>query len=508
MEMLTKKFFAKSIKYIIFCALLIAVLTGVNTVLRHKYLEKDLTPISTYGGYYEMDKNSVDVLFFGSSHSYSSFSPQRIYNKTHIRSYNLSSSEQSLVVSYYWLKEALEYQSPKAVVLDVFMCFPWNESTNLNAAEPYVRKAVDSMHWSSNRIELIDAITKIDDSYSKLSYYLSNLRYHERWEELDKKDFDDTLIDVVGQSKGYSASYKNRCGRTFEPFEAGTSTETAEMQPYMAEYLQKIADLCKTEGIQLILVRTPYYDATLEEYNTMQAFADANNLPYYDFNERSLYDEIGYNFAKHNDSKKHVNIWGARKISDFTGHLLQYTYGISGSPDMQWEKTKDYYRDTYVDAGLYEEEEITDYLDILLKKSNKDRYTIFITIRDMTETDIDPEVIARLRKFGLKETLESNSQYYYLAVIDQGKILTEQLSDAPIAFSGAFDNNERQFTISGQENDVYNKYRIKVNTSQYGIYSNAINIIVYDNVRHKKINHGHYIVSSDRNDTEEEKESK
>lgn len=494
---------------LIFAVLLAVTLAGLNHLLRHKFLEKDLSPVSTYGGYYEMQPYSVDVLFLGSSHSYSAFSPQRIYNKTNIRSYNLSSSEQSLVVSYYWLKEALNYQSPRTVVLDVFMCFPWNRETPLNSAEPYVRKAIDSMRVGSNKIDLINTVCDLDNSYTKSSFFLTNLRYHERWEDLGENDFSDDMFEIVGQSKGYSASYKNRCGLDYTPFEAGTTSDRAGMQPEMADYLQKIADLCARNHIQLILTRTPYYDASEEEYNTIREFADENHLPYYDFNETSLYKTIDYNFGRNNDSRKHVNVWGALKLSDYMGKLLSDVYQVDGHVDPQWEKTKAYYRNTYIDACLPETEDIVDYLDTLQQARNLKRYTIFINIRDLTETDLDPEINQKLRDLGLQLTdeLTGEKKYYYFAVIDKGKVVEERYDETPVSASGTFDGKSRQYVQNGQENDVYNKYKIRVGTKKYGIYTNSINIIVYDNVRRKVIDHDHFAVNADRESKEESSDS-
>ncbi len=51
----------------------------------------------------------------------------------------LGAQQQSLPVSYFWLMEALRYQSPSVVVLD---------TEPLNSSEAAVRLAMDSMRWS------------------------------------------------------------------------------------------------------------------------------------------------------------------------------------------------------------------------------------------------------------------------------------------------------------------------------------------------------------------------
>ena len=52
---------------------------------------------STYGGFYHMRKNTVDVLFLGTSNTYCAFSPDELYRRYGIRSYNLAGSQQSML---------------------------------------------------------------------------------------------------------------------------------------------------------------------------------------------------------------------------------------------------------------------------------------------------------------------------------------------------------------------------------------------------------------------------
>ena len=95
---------------------------------------------STYLGFYEMEEDTVDVLLLGSSQMGAGLNPQDIYDEAGIRSYNLASNNQPLWVSYYWLREALNYQSPKVVVLDCYMLF-----FDQNIEEDQVRQALDYM---------------------------------------------------------------------------------------------------------------------------------------------------------------------------------------------------------------------------------------------------------------------------------------------------------------------------------------------------------------------------
>ena len=58
------------------------------------FTDTDWPTTTTFAGFYDLDKDSVDVLFLGSSHGVTSFCPQEVYNQYGITSYNLSSDQQ------------------------------------------------------------------------------------------------------------------------------------------------------------------------------------------------------------------------------------------------------------------------------------------------------------------------------------------------------------------------------------------------------------------------------
>ena len=96
-----KKHCTFAIRVVIFALLSCVVITLVNYVITPKKYIEDLWPTTTtFKGFYKMDRDSIDVLFLGSSHAAAAFNPQVIYDKYGITSYNLASEQQNLVVSY------------------------------------------------------------------------------------------------------------------------------------------------------------------------------------------------------------------------------------------------------------------------------------------------------------------------------------------------------------------------------------------------------------------------
>ena len=110
-----------AVKCTVFIAVALICVGTVNNILIPKnYFNQNWPTTNTYTDFYKLEKNTVDVLLFGSSHAASSLNPQVIYDTYGIRSYNLSCEQQSPVITYFWLREALKYQSPSVMVLDTY----------------------------------------------------------------------------------------------------------------------------------------------------------------------------------------------------------------------------------------------------------------------------------------------------------------------------------------------------------------------------------------------------
>lgn len=88
---------------LIFCLLF----SGATYILRNKNEANIVLP------FYDEPKNTLDVIFIGSSHVMCSVYPMELYDRYGIASYVFASSAQLLPQSYYQLKEALRYQTPK-----------------------------------------------------------------------------------------------------------------------------------------------------------------------------------------------------------------------------------------------------------------------------------------------------------------------------------------------------------------------------------------------------------
>ena len=383
--------------FLAFLLVMAMLLSGLgNRMSRPDFVSNYYTAGSVFDGMYGLQKDTLDVLFLGSSHGYNSYDPQHLYDVYRLRSYNLSTSRQGPIASYYWLKEVLKTQSPRAVVFEV--CFLFHDTD-----EPSLRIALNPMHLSGNKLDAIRDLSAQDpELYDPLSFLFPLIRYHERWKEPSAAFFQKKIAGGQNWLKGFFPGFHvfNEA-EDYVPFDQASMEKipdagTEVPDEFRLRYLDKMADLCREEGIALILSSSPSTQWSAEQHNYMADYASARGLSFYDFNCREIYDALNYDINTENLDKGHPNVYGAAKITSFFGKLLTGEYGLTGTDDAQWVKSKPYVDMVYEDFAVFNAHTLADYL----MTARKDRYTIFLTID--SEYQASPESMAELEKAGVR----------------------------------------------------------------------------------------------------------
>lgn len=474
-----------AIKFITFVLAASFCVGMVNEWLKPKYYYNQTWPATnTFKDFYDLKKDTVDVLFLGSSHAMCSFNPQVLYDTYGITSYNLGSEQQSIVVSYYWLREALKYQSPKAVVLDTYMLhkfgavYVYNE---MNCSETAVRKAMDSMKPSLLKWEAAKAIEKVDPTQSALSYFLLNIRYHTRWTELGEDDYTETSMVNHGGIKGFTVFGSGNIdpSQEYTPFQdkEADASDSEGMVGSAAEYLDKITELCSQNNIQLILTNIPCAEP-IGRYRATRDYAAAHNLPYYDFNEASIYKAVNYYAPQ--DLLSHPSYMGAEKITKYLGDKLANQYKISPREDPSFEKSGETYQHKLENIQLSNTTEVTKYLDLL----QKDRYSVFLFAPTSYSKALNSEIMERLFALGFTTELRDMPDGYHYCAVKDGTKVREELTEQDLNLSGSIRDGKTIYRFCIDTSLMIpdsHTYSLTIDGTECGNRNEGINIIVYDN---------------------------
>ncbi len=245
-------------------------------------------PAQRWNQFYDQEKESLDLVFLGSSYSYRSFIPAYFDSVLEINSFNLGSSTQTPMTSYFVLKEALRYQKPKLVVMEV--C-----DNTLSITDNY-KSGIHNIDF----IQSFDVRIELMLSHFNLSqiaeYMIPMYRFNNYKTALfsGRKKKIRHMVDKDVYSKYYNRGYVATFPKSnFEEIKfSNTSQRVDRKWDYeQLEYLNKVSILCKENGIKLICVVHPVnptifkniinYQDLSEKYHSL---AEINDIEIIDFN--------------------------------------------------------------------------------------------------------------------------------------------------------------------------------------------------------------------------------
>lgn len=298
-------------KAVAFLLLLVLLFVCLTQVLKRKEFSAPWGMTYKVVGFTNEEKNSMDMMFFGSSHAYCSFDPLVVKEKTGIDSYVFATQQQPMWITYHYILEALKYQSPKVIVVEVFGA-KYSDEFSIEATN---RSAFEPLKFSKNRNEMLKISVPEEEWFT---YYFPLVKYHSRWDEITPLDFYTKYYTGRDELKGYVRLEKTGPGK---PADLTDITEATPLFWKTEVYLNNIIELAKEKGIQLVLVGAPCNaDVELKKiFNSVEQIAEDNKLPFIDYN--MIAQEIGIEPDKHYFDGGHLNYEGA---TIFTKHFTEY----------------------------------------------------------------------------------------------------------------------------------------------------------------------------------------
>ncbi|MDD6812508.1 MAG: hypothetical protein PUD93_11745 [Lachnospiraceae bacterium] len=336
-------------------------------------LEANYDGNQALNGLYQMDKNTADVIFYGSSHIYAGVNTVKLWDEYGIAGYDLAGTMQTLWNSYYNMKESLKYQSPEVMVVDVYGALIEEEyytSTN-------VIKNVSNMRFSINKIENVWASVPHEDF---LSYLFSYPLTHDSYKDLQKGNYIEEINQVGGKwYKGFKPSFAVTQYDKLPQIDVNVE-KTAPSEKNI-EYLKKMVNLAKEKEIQLVFIVVPYEGVQKEDeeiYLWVKEFALENDVPFLDGN--SYYKEMSFDSTTDFAEASHLNYSGACKFTTYLGKWLKESYKLEDRRGeekyVSWQNYSDSWELYQKNQDLVKIKEAEEYIDMIQFSEN---YILFIS---------------------------------------------------------------------------------------------------------------------------------
>lgn len=356
----------------VFIVLLSVLLGATNHILEQKDSAIGLKPFLDHAEEY-------DVLFFGDSLVRYGIYPMELYHKHGITAYNMGSSNCMLPMSYWKMMNALDYATPKVVVVSVSDA----ENPNLVPGKgEWLHVALDAFPMTMTKAKAIFDLTSeagadkngvsYKDIRSELFFPLK--KYHSRWSSLGMADF----CPEYNTKKGAVIKV-----HVSDPQHEAGFVDEDECLPENGHgyiYLRRIIEACQEKGIPVVLYHPP---APLLEYNhkgthTAERIAAEYGVPMLNMVDMNRVADYYVDCA---DPGGHLNYSGVLKVTDFLGQYLKSHYEL---PDRREDAAYAHWDDewnVYVDEKVNIIAEEADSLRSRLMLLHDESFNIILTVR-------------------------------------------------------------------------------------------------------------------------------
>lgn len=337
-------------------------------------------------GFYEEPENTLDAVYIGSSNCYAFWNPLVAWQSHGIAVYPYASNDQPFAVTAHLITEVRKTQPDALIIVNL------NSLRDTVINENNMHYLLDNMPLSRNKIALTRHLCEQEElSLSEsMEFYLPIIRYHERWNELKRTDFEYSFNGLKGASN-YSTHLQN-----FQDVTHLYKTGTAPLEPdrEVVEMVEQLLDYCDEQHVRILFVTVPRAERqqdTVNEFLYLNDLIGSRGYPVLDMMDKL--EETGIETVRDYYNDHHTNIHGSIKFTRYLAEYLVDNYGFrnkQGDPRYEsWSAGREKYS-AYMDAQVLDLEHNGSARDYSLPepgalKGQKQEDTVVITWNPVEE---------------------------------------------------------------------------------------------------------------------------
>ena len=329
-----------ALRFIIFAELLAIFLVSLSGRYEYAASQNKINAWNQqrFNDFYALPPESLDLVFIGSSHSYCTFDPLLIDAALGTESFQMGMPLQFPDASYYTLREILNYQRPKTVVMEIY----WGVMST-----DFDMKQADTLFQVMRNDGLKeDYLANVFPLGSKIAYRLPFVRFQQDFLSYENTRLTNYIEKAFGVSKPGEAQagteYFSERGfmhcdyvitpskRTWANQFNGFDGARWRFSDVQKRYVRKIAELCQSEGIRLLFVTAPVANVSMEKmanysavHDAVAGFAQSLGVPYLDFNIANLEEGLFADEDFRDDA--HLNYNGAVVACEYAARWILET---------------------------------------------------------------------------------------------------------------------------------------------------------------------------------------
>lgn len=340
-----KLYITRTVKLICFFLALALTLGFLQT-----YVLRNLDQNSIrYDGFYQEEKDSLDVVLVGASEVYTGYSAGLAYEKYGYTSYPLAAAAINAECTLQTLKEVVREQKPKLVLIEINSYVPSNCNNEVNDA--HVHTVIDNIPLTADKIDFINNKVPAEN---RLEYYVPLIKYHGTWTDLPKPKGRRVVSKIAQDIRGISVlkGFRTTTGKQKVQYkilndQLEKETKADPMNPELEKKLRELLDYCKEQKLNAVFYRAPhmiYKDTYARAKRNITAGKIINSYGYDFLNLERDYKKTGIKLYDDFYNLDHLNIYGAVKFTNYLGGVIRDKYGIKpskleGKQKQNWDES-------------------------------------------------------------------------------------------------------------------------------------------------------------------------
>ena len=476
------------LEFCVFVVIIVQVFFGVTYLFRNTdYSRRHIVGLK---------QEKVDMVYVGGSAAFVYWQPLRAWNECGYTSYSYATDTIPAESIKAYIEEARKLQNPELFVVGIRAFQYYSDEP----AEQGVRNGTDSMDMTSlSRYKILNEYFRnreIPEDTDVLSYYLDIAKYHTNvgnlgastaWKLIDN---DDNVVN-----KGWE--WIDKYGYLEQPENFHTD-ERAKLPDNDIRLLKELLTYCKAENLNVLFVVCQYWITKEHQtkYNTMADMIQSYGFQYLNANE--YYDEMTLDFSTDFYNKNHVNLFGAKKYTEFLEKYISENYNLEnhrGDPAyaswdeayQEFQKQEEHHAQTVLDlkADVEKSSEIQKQMKEAKslaewqKLVSDNRFTLIVT---GTQEIRWPENVADQRVLSDWGLTSDSSRY--IRVIKGGEIKYTNAKDEALTAEGVLGIwDDTSYHVSVEKEFPV----ITLNDQQMLTDKTKVNVIIFENNYRKMI---------------------
>lgn len=316
----------------------------------------------TFKAFYAEDKDTIDMVYFGTSASNRYFINPKAFHDQGISSFTMATMGMPLFFVPTLMKEVDKTQNPSLYVIEL----RWTLKERELVTDAHIRRVTDNIRSFGDKNAAIDrAFAFMDGSTGmlgdvtdkKIEYLIPLIKYHGRLTQHEMTPGDFKLTSSKNKTKGYVLSKSTT--KQVNQFMSRLTDERGPLSEEAEQVLNELLDYCDQlpDSKQVLFVLSPYSvkKSQMPKFNTALDMVTERGYPAINFNTPEMYEELDIDWDHDFYNSMHVNYIGAEKYTNYLADYIADHYDLAdhrGDPKYaSWEDAYKVYQN-FVKDGI------------------------------------------------------------------------------------------------------------------------------------------------------------